>query len=135
MPSITINAPAARVWEAIIDPDTRKKWFFGVDTRTDWREGSPIIHTGEFHGKPYKDKGVIKQVVPRKKLVHTHWSSMSGRPDKPENYETVNYTLNELNGATEVGIIEENIANEKQKATSEEMWKGALGELKKVVEE
>jgi uncharacterized protein YndB with AHSA1/START domain len=135
MPSITINAPAAKVWEAITDPDTRRKWFFGVDTRTDWKEGSPIVHRGEFQGKPYKDKGVVKQIVPRKKLVHTHWSSMSGRPDKPENYETINYTLTELNGATEVGITEENIATEKQKATSEEMWKGALGELKKVVEQ
>jgi uncharacterized protein YndB with AHSA1/START domain len=135
MPSITINAPAAKVWEAITEPATRKKWFFGVDTRTDWREGSPIVHTGEFQGKPYKDKGVVKQIVPRKKLVHTHWSSMSGRPDKPENYETINYTLIELNGATEVGITEENIATEKQKATSEEMWKGALGELKRVVEQ
>ncbi len=135
MPSITINAPAAKVWEAITDPATRKKWFFGVDTRTDWREGSSIVHTGAFQGKPYKDKGVVKEIVPRKKLVHTHWSSMSGRPDKPENYETINYTLTELNGATEVGITEENIATEKQKATSEEMWKGALGELKKVVEQ
>jgi uncharacterized protein YndB with AHSA1/START domain len=135
MPSITINAPAAKVWEAITEPATRKKWFFGVDTRTDWREGSPIVHTGEFQGKPYKDKGVVKQIVPRKKLVHTHWSSMSGRPDKPEKYETINYTLIELNGATEVGITEENIATEKQKATSEEMWKGALGELKRVVEQ
>ena len=135
MPSITINAPAARVWEAITDPDTRRKWFFGVDTRTDWKEGSPIVHMGEFQGRPYKDKGVVKEIIPRKKLVHTHWSSMSGRPDKPENYETVNYTLTELNGATEVGITEENIATEKQKATSEEMWKGALGELKKVVEQ
>ena len=135
MPSITINAPAAKVWDAITDPATRKKWFFGVDTRTDWKEGSPIVHTGEFQGRPYKDKGVVKEIVPRKKLVHTHWSSMSGRPDKPENYETVNYMLTELNGATEVGITEENIATEKQKATSDEMWKGALGELKKVVEQ
>ena len=135
MPSITINAPPAKVWEAITNPALRKKWFFGVDTRTDWREGSPIVHTGEWGGKPYKDKGVVKQIVPRKKLVHTHWSSMSGRPDKPENYETINYTLTELNGATEVGVTEDNVADERQQATSEEMWKGALGELKKVVEQ
>jgi uncharacterized protein YndB with AHSA1/START domain len=135
MPSITIDAPAAKVWEAITDPALRKQWFFGVDTRTDWREGSPIVHAGEWNGKPYKDKGVVKEVLPEKKLVHTHWSSMSGRPDKPENYETIKYGLTELNGATEVAITEENLANQKQKATSEKMWSGALRELKKVVEQ
>jgi hypothetical protein len=48
------------------DPALRKKWFFGVDTRTDWQEGSPIVHTGDLDGKPYKDKGVVKQFVPRR---------------------------------------------------------------------
>jgi uncharacterized protein YndB with AHSA1/START domain len=104
MPSITIDAPAEKVWKAMTDPAQRKKWFFGVDTRSDWIEGSPIVHTGEWNGKPYKDKGVAKKVVPGEKLVHTLWSSMSGRSDKPE--KTISYSLTELNGATEVGIVE-----------------------------
>jgi uncharacterized protein YndB with AHSA1/START domain len=134
MASITINAPADKVWDAITSPKKRKQWFFGVDTKTDWKVGSPIVHTGAWQGKPYEDKGVIKAFEARKKLVHTHWSSMSGRPDKPENYETVSTTLAEKNGETEVTVREENIADEQQKATSEEMWKQALGELKKVAE-
>ena len=115
MASISINAPAGKVWDAITKPALRKKWFFGVDTKTDWKEGSAIVHKGEFKGKPYEDKGVIKTVEPGKRLVHTHWSSMSGRPDKPENYDPVTYTLKERNGATEVMIAEDNIANDKQK--------------------
>jgi uncharacterized protein YndB with AHSA1/START domain len=134
MTSITINAPAAKVWDAITKPAQRKRWFFGVDTKTDWKVGSPIVHTGEWQGKPYTDKGMIKAFEPGKKLVHTHWSSMQGRPDTPDNYETVTYTLREKNGGTEVEIAETNIATAEQKATSEKMWKGALGELKKVAE-
>src|SRR5712691_8158664 len=102
MPAVTIHAPAQKVWDAITRADLRKKWFFGVDTKTDWREGSPIVHSGEWNGKPYVDKGIVKTVQPGKRLVHTHWSSMSGRPDRPENYETIRYDLVEGNGATEL---------------------------------
>ena len=134
MTSIDIDAPAAKVWDAITKPALRKKWFFGVDTKTDWKVGSPIVHTGEWQGKPYTDKGVVKAFEPDKKLSHTHWSSMSGRPDKPENYETVTYTLSDKHGATEVAIAESNVATAEQKAMSEKTWKAVLAELKKVAE-
>jgi uncharacterized protein YndB with AHSA1/START domain len=134
MASVTINAPADKVWNALTQPAQRKKWFFGVDTKTDWKVGSPIVHSGEFNGKPYTDKGVVKELEPRKRLVHTHWSSMSGRPDQPENYETITYTLREQNGATEVAVAEDNVASDEQRKTSEKMWSGALAELKKVTE-
>ena len=134
MTAITVNAPAAKVWDAITKPALRKKWFFGVDTKTDWKVGSPIVHTGQWQGKPYTDKGVVKAFEPGRRLSHTHWSSTSGRPDKPENYETVTYTLRDKGGATEVVISEDNIATPEQKATSDKMWAGALAELKKVAE-
>ncbi|HZP19502.1 MAG TPA: SRPBCC domain-containing protein [Bauldia sp.] len=134
MASVTIKAPAKKVWDTLTKPSLRKKWFFGVDTETDWKVGSPIIHRGEFQGKPYQDKGVVKQFEPEKRIVHTHWSAMSGRPDKPENYETVTYSLTEKNGATEVDVAEVNVASDEQRATSEKMWKQALAELKKVAE-
>ena len=134
MASIMINAPAPKVWDALTRPAMRKKWFFGVDTETDWKEGSPIVHRGKFEGKPYEDKGIVKEFEPGKRLVHTHWSSMSGRPDKPENYETIRYSLKDKNGGTEVIVDEDNIADAKQRETSEKIWKQALGELKKVVE-
>jgi uncharacterized protein YndB with AHSA1/START domain len=135
MTSVTIKAPAAKVWDAITRPELRKRWFFGVDTATDWKVGSPIVHTGKWNGQPYSDKGVVRVFEPQKRLVHTHWSAMSGRPDRPENYETVTYTLRDQNGATEVVIAEDNIATPEQKAQSEKLWGSALAELKKVAEE
>jgi uncharacterized protein YndB with AHSA1/START domain len=135
MPSITINAPAEKVWTAITEPDLRKKWFFGVETETDWQEGSSIVHRGEWEGRPYEDKGEIKIFEPGHRLLHTHWSPMSGRPDAPENYESILYALIELNGATEVGITEDNLAGDEEKALSDEKWRAALAELKRVAEE
>src|SRR5687767_6507873 len=60
--TISIDASSARVWEALTTPEVIKEWFFGVDTETDWKVGSPIVHRGEYQGKPYEDKGSIVQI-------------------------------------------------------------------------
>lgn len=93
--SITIDAPIASVWEALTTPETIKRWFFGVDTETDWKVGSPIVHRGEYQGKPYEDKGEILEIDPPRRLVHSHWSPVSGLPDSPDHYERVTWELSE----------------------------------------
>jgi len=132
--AITINAPAAKVWEAITTPALIKQWFFGVDTDTDWKEGSPIVHRGEWQGKPYEDRGTILTVEPQKRLVHSHWSPMSGLPDSPENYEGITYTLTERDGKTELTLSETNLPSEDAKTLSLQIWQQVLELLKKLVE-
>jgi uncharacterized protein YndB with AHSA1/START domain len=132
--SITINAPASKVWDAITTPAMIKQWFFGVDTETDWKEGSPIVHRGEWQGKPYEDKGTILTVEPHKRLVHSHWSPMSGLPDSPENYERITYTLTERDGKTELKLSETNLPSEDAKTLSLQIWERVLESLKQLVE-
>ena len=132
--SITIEAPATKVWEALTTPDVIKKWFFGVDTDTDWKEGSPIVHRGEWQGKPYEDKGVIVKIEPERALVHTHWSPASGLPDSEENYQRVAWTLSGDDGKTELTVTETNLPSEEAKSTSESSWEMVLGKLKKLLE-
>ena len=62
--SVTINAPGAKVWDALVNPEAIKQYMFGTNVVTDWREGSPIIWKGEWQGKSYEDKGVILQFKP-----------------------------------------------------------------------
>src|SRR5688500_15359159 len=124
--SVTINAPATKVWEAMTQNDKRKQWFFGVDTETDWTEGSRLIHTGEYQGKPYRDKGEILEIEPGRMLVHTHWSDTSGVPDKPENYQTVTFMLSESDGKTTVTVAESNFPSAKAREASEGAWRQAL---------
>ena len=132
--SITIAAPAARVWEALTTPDLIKRWFFGVDTETDWVVGSPIVHRGEYQGEPYEDRGTIVEVEPGHRLVHTHWSPVSGLPDRPENHQEVTWSLSERDGATHLTVNEVNLPTEQAKAVSEQGWKGALDGLKRLLE-
>jgi uncharacterized protein YndB with AHSA1/START domain len=120
--------------EAITTPDVIKRWFFGVDTTSDWTEGSSLVHRGEYQGRPYEDKGTILEIEPPERLVHMHWSPVSGLPDAPENHERVEYHLAEVDGGTEVTIRESNLASAEARETSERAWRTVLGNLKELVE-
>jgi uncharacterized protein YndB with AHSA1/START domain len=133
--TVTIDAPIDDVWRAITTPEVIKQWFFGVDTQSDWTPGSELVHTGEWQGRPYEDKGEILRIQSPTELVHTHWSAMSGRPDEPENYEEVTWSLAERDGATELTISESNLPSEEAQAMSEQSWRTVLENLKGVLED
>lgn len=132
--STTIDVPIDDVWRAVTTPELIKQWFFGVDTETDWNVGSPLIHRGEYQGKPYEDKGEILQFDPPKLLVHTHWSDLSGKPDSPEHYQEVSWALAEQDGSTELTITERNLPSPEAKAVSEQSWRTVLDNLKGLLE-
>jgi uncharacterized protein YndB with AHSA1/START domain len=132
--SVTIEAPIDAVWAALTTPALIKQWFFGVDTETDWKVGSPIVHRGIYQGKPYLDKGKITRFEPPHVLAHTHWSEGSGKPDDPANYERVTWELAERDGGTTVMVSEQNLPSQKAKEMSAKSWDAALGQLKKAAE-
>jgi uncharacterized protein YndB with AHSA1/START domain len=133
--SITINASVDEVWRALTTPDMIKQWFFGVHTETDWKVGSAIVHRGEYQGKPYEDKGEIVRFEPPRLLEHSHWSPLSGKPDRPESYQRVIWALSERNGGTEVTITEHNLPSTEAKQVSDQSWKTVLTNLRNLLEE
>lgn len=132
--SVTIEAPTEQVWKALTTPELIKRWFFGVDTETDWSVGGPIVHRGQYQGRPYQDRGTIERIEPGRLLVHTHWSPVSGLPDVPENYQHVTWALSGDDGRTELTVTERNLPSEEAKQASDQGWKAALDGLKAVVE-
>jgi len=132
--AITINAPTARVWDALTQPDLIKQYLFGTQVTTDWQVGSPIVYEGTWEGKAYQDKGVVLQVEPEKLLVSTFWSSMSGLPDIPENYQTVRYELAAEGGGTRLTIIQDNNASPEDANHSAQNWSMVLDGMKKLLE-
>jgi uncharacterized protein YndB with AHSA1/START domain len=104
--SVAIDAPVDETWRALTTPELIEQWFFGVETETDWEEGSPIVHRGEWQGKPYEDKGEIVRIEPPHLLVHTHWSDLSGKLDSPEHYQEVTWEVSARNGGSEVTVTE-----------------------------
>ncbi len=131
---ITVAAPLAKVWDALTSPAMIKRYMFGTDVVSDWQEGSPIVWKGVWEGKPYEDKGVILKIEPEKTFQCTHFSPLTGKPDAPENYHTLTYTLSEGGEGTAITLLKDNNANEKAQAHSQHMWETLLESLKKVLE-
>ena len=131
--SITIDASQEDVWRALTTPDQIKKWFFGVDTDR-LGAGHPIVHVGEYQGVAYEDRGTILRVIEGELLAHTHWSSVSGLKDEPENSQEVTYELAGSQGQTELTVSEVNLPSEDAKGVSEKAWMGALSSLKTILE-
>ena len=130
----TINAPASKVWEALTKPDLIKQYLFGTHVTTDWRAGSPITYEGVWEGKAYKDKGRVLQVEPGKLLVTTFWSALAGKPDIPENYQTVRYDLSPTGSGTKLTLTQDNNATQEEADHSAQNWSMVLDGLKKLLE-
>lgn len=132
--STTIQAPVAKVWGALVNPATIKQYMFGTNVVSDWKKGSPIAWKGEWEGKKYEDKGVILDVQPQRKLAYTHFSPLSGLPEKPENFHNVTIELTEKGKQTLVSLSQDNNANEKEREHSQKNWEMMLSGLKKLLE-
>jgi uncharacterized protein YndB with AHSA1/START domain len=132
--SITIEAPPAKVWQALVTPAAIKQYMFGTNVTSDWREGSPITWKGEWQGRAYEDKGVIRQFKPNQALQYTHFSPLAGLPDKPENYHTVSIQLSPDGDRTRVSLTQDNNPTEEARSHSEKNWKMMLDGLKKFLE-
>jgi uncharacterized protein YndB with AHSA1/START domain len=133
--SIMINAEPAKVWHALTTPEIIKEYLFGTETITDWKVGSEIIFQGEYEGHKYRDKGFIVENVLNKKISYSYWSGFSGLEDKPENYNTVIYTLDSKDGKTTDFIwTQKGFANEDGYKHSESGMDDFLNKIKKIIE-
>ena len=75
--SVTIAAPAAHVWEALVTPAAIKTYMFGATVTSDWVVGSPIVWIGEWQGRAYEDKGIILQIVRERVLEFSYFSPLA----------------------------------------------------------
>jgi uncharacterized protein YndB with AHSA1/START domain len=131
---VTIDASRERVWAALTDPEIIRQYMFGSTVTSDWTPGSPITYAGEYEGKKYEDHGTILEIRAPELLRSTHFSPLSGKPDVPENYHELTYTLTAEEGATVVQLTQDNNASDAEAEHSAENWKQMLVGLKSVVE-
>jgi len=132
--SINLNASSTKTWEALVEPEIAKEYFFGAEIVTDWKVGSPITFKGEFKGNKYEEKGILLKVEPNTQLQYSHWSHFDGLPDRPENHRTWTFYLTEEEGITQLAVCENNIPTAKQKKRSDEFWGEVLLKIKRLVE-
>ncbi len=131
---VTIDAPVAKVWDALTNPQVIKQYMFGTNVVSDWKEGSPIVWQGEWQGRKYEDKGVILKLVPGRTIQYTHFSPLSGVPDVPENYQTVTVELSDEGRQTRVVLTQDHNATQEEREHSEQNWRMMLEGLKQLLE-
>jgi uncharacterized protein YndB with AHSA1/START domain len=132
--SATIEAPPGRVWEVITDPAATKEFMFGAELATDWSVGGPITWRGSWEGNEYEDKGVILDVQPGSRLVYTHFSPLGGQEDKPENYHTLTWTLQDQGGRTLLTLAQDNNPTAEAAEHSQGMWDRLVADVKRLSE-
>jgi uncharacterized protein YndB with AHSA1/START domain len=132
--SVSIEVPRARVWDALTNPDIIREYMFGTQVASDWRPGATITWTGEWQGKRYEDKGVIRRIERERVLEYTHYSPLSGLPDRPENHHTVTVELASAGDLTHVTLTQDNNPDEQAREHSEKNWDTMLAGLKKHLE-
>jgi uncharacterized protein YndB with AHSA1/START domain len=92
--TIAIQAPAAKVWDALVNPQQTKKYMYGCETVSDWKVGSELLWKGMHEGKEMIFvKGEIVELIPEKLLKYTAIDPNSNIDDTSENYLTVTYNL------------------------------------------
>ena len=131
---IQIENTVDEAWKALVNPEIVEKYMLGSKQLSDWRRGSSIIWKKDFNGRKFEDKGEILEITPRKSLKYTHYSPASGRPDAPENYQTVSVTLKEKANGTLVELTSDNNASENEKAMTEHIWAYYLQGLKLIMD-
>jgi uncharacterized protein YndB with AHSA1/START domain len=134
MASITIKAPAAKVWQALVEPEAIKQYMFGTTVVSDLKVGGPIRWKGVWKGKAYEDKGTVLEIRPQQRLKYSHFSPLTGMPDKAENYHTVTVDLLQETEGTVVTLAQDNNATDEERRHSQENWMLMLEGLKKFVE-
>ena len=136
--NVTIRAPIAKVWDALVNPQVIKRYMFGATAVSDWKVGSPIAWKGEWKGKPFEDKGRILELRPEERLRYSHFSPLSGAPDKPENYHQVTIELSKQEDQEDqvrLDLFQDNNKTKEARDESERNWAMMLEGIKKAVEQ
>lgn len=140
--SIIIDAPAAKVWDALVNPEQTKKYMFGCEAVSDWKVGSPLLWNGIHEEKEVTYvKGEIVRIEPGKTLVYTAIDPNGPVRDVPENYLTITYNLVSAAGKTTLSVsqgdyskVENGESRYNESYNNGQGWQPILEDIKKLVE-
>lgn len=129
-----IHADTDRVWKVLTDSKLVSKWMMGARVESTWQRGGSITWSGEYNGKQYKDRGEVVEIDPGTRLVHTHFSAMSGAEDKPDNYHRVTWQLDGDGSSTKLTLTQSGASSAKEADQFKENWRTMLDQFRDVAE-
>jgi uncharacterized protein YndB with AHSA1/START domain len=105
--TITLDAEAAKVWEALTKPEMIKKYMEGTEVISDWKVGSPILWVGTSEGsEKVMLKGSIERMEFGKLIQFTSLNLDAEYTDIPSNYVKATYELIPKLGKTLLSVTQ-----------------------------
>ncbi|HEU4716742.1 MAG TPA: SRPBCC domain-containing protein [Bacteroidia bacterium] len=141
--TVAISATPQRVWDVLTKPEETKKYMFGCETVSDWKEGSALLWKGEYEGKEMVFvSGFILEIVPGKLLRYSVIDPNAAYPQTPENHLRVTYEITPGNGSVTLTVTQDGFegAAEGEKRYRDtynngDGWNPVLQAIRKVAEE
>lgn len=87
--TVYIGANAAKVWDALVNPEIVNKYYLAPLAKIELKKGGEIYYGSEKHKMI---SGVVKEAIPNEKLVHTF--KFAHRSKEPSS--TVSYAIHEM---------------------------------------
>ena len=104
---IYIRTTPERLWEAITDPDIRKKYNFGAGVSSDWKVGSRLQM-----GVPDVDvllgDGEVLEIDPPRRLVHT-MTALWGDDVKSEGASRVTWEITQVEDSCQLTVTHDEL--------------------------
>jgi uncharacterized protein YndB with AHSA1/START domain len=127
---IYIKATPERVWEAITDPEMRKRYSFGVGIESDWTEGS--TYKASVPGVVDISSGENVEVDPPKRLVQTFKALWSEDVER-EGTSRVTWEITPVGTSSQLRVTHDQLGE----GANNELWGGwpmILSGLKTLIE-
>jgi len=105
--TVRIDAPLETVWRVVTEPGYVKQWQYGSTLDTDWTVGSRIRFSSEWEGQRFEQWGTVLTVEEPHRVIYSLFAPRPGLEDRPENYFTMTYELNEDEGGTLLAIVQD----------------------------
>ena len=105
--SVTIDAPASKVFEALTQPELVKQWQFGKTVQSSWKTGDPIKFIAEMEGTVLEQWGTILEIRLNELLTYNLFTPTPGIEEKPEHYNVTSYILTNDNGKTQIELVQQ----------------------------
>jgi uncharacterized protein YndB with AHSA1/START domain len=135
--SVTIDAPRAKVWDALVDREMIERYMYMSSITSDWREGSPILWKSEWQGKSLEVRGTVLRVDPQRALEYSYSRPIfpSARRAEPAgSYYRVAIELFDEGAGTRIELTQDNNTSRKELEHSEGGWRLTLHNLQWLLE-
>lgn len=126
-----VPAPAGRVWEAFASNEGFAQVFEGITVECSWIVGTPIVWSGSWEGKTFRDEGTLMVFEPPVRLEYTYWTSFWGPSPTPETVQRIVNEFEPVPGGTRVVIRQTNIPSAESRDHSEKNWREILDRVAK----